>query len=47
LLSKKLAGLMETLKKTNNTIAYRKISGAYVPVMISETTNNAHFENQM
>jgi hypothetical protein len=47
LLSIKLAGLIETLNKTNNIIACIKISGAYVPVMINETTNNAHFESQI
>tara|TARA_B100000609_G_C16854436_1_gene251990 strand:+ start:107 stop:271 length:165 start_codon:yes stop_codon:yes gene_type:complete len=43
----KFAGLMETLNKTNSVIAYRKISGANIPVMTKEITNKAHFDSQI
>ena len=38
---------METLNKTNSVIAYRKISGANIPVMTKEITNKVHFDSQI
>ena len=38
---------MKVFNKTNSVIAYRKISGANIPVMTKEITNKAHFDSQI
>jgi hypothetical protein len=43
----KFSGFTEVLNTINNIIAYRKTSGAYIPVINKEIINKAHFDTQI